>query len=355
MISDHSNNRMRGIFESGRDTRSLLTRRSVMGGLGSMLCLGACKPSKPDEESGVHSSKQASTKLLLGDQARLVRAKAEATNILSDAPFAFEWVNFQGAAPLFEALRAGAVDIAPAGDSPVLFAAAANVPMKVVAVSVGPNSGQDIGLIVPADSPVRSVGDLKGRQVVVSSARGSISQHHLFGALSEAGLTTRDVQISFMLPVDALAAFQAGHIGIWATFGPYLAMAERAGGRVIRDATGIHSGLAFITASNKALADPEKTRAIAALLDRLRQAEIWVNTHPDLYARVFAQVTGLPPDVASVIVWREQRQLQPIDEASIVTLQQVANVFTKEHVFENSIDVRPYFAANVWRGDASNG
>ena len=128
----------------------------------------------------------ASTTIVLGDQAGGTRALAEAAKVLDGTPYAFRWANFQGAAPLFEAQRAGAVDLAPAGDLPVLAAAVGDPTLKIVATRVG--SGAQLGILVAQDSKIRTVSDLKGRTVFISSARGSISQFQLYGALAEAGL-----------------------------------------------------------------------------------------------------------------------------------------------------------------------
>ena len=49
----------------------------------------------------------ASVTLVLGDQAGGTRALVEASRALEGTPYAFRWANFQGAAPLFEAQRAG--------------------------------------------------------------------------------------------------------------------------------------------------------------------------------------------------------------------------------------------------------
>ncbi len=133
----------------------------------------------------VHAADLADTTLVLGDQAGGTRALVEAAKVLDGAPYAFRWANFQGAAPLFEAQRAGAVDLAPAGDLPVLAAAVGDPTMKIVATRVG--SGAQLGILVPQDSKIHSVAELKGRTVFVSSARGSISQFQLYGALAEAG------------------------------------------------------------------------------------------------------------------------------------------------------------------------
>ncbi|MDR6390411.1 hypothetical protein J2803_003043 [Paraburkholderia phenoliruptrix] len=84
--------------------------------------------------------------LVLGDQAGGTRALIEAAKVLDGAPYAYRWANFQGAAPLFEAQRAGAVDLAPAGDLPVLAAAVGDPTLKIVATRVG--SGAQLGILV---------------------------------------------------------------------------------------------------------------------------------------------------------------------------------------------------------------
>ncbi|MFP3648789.1 ABC transporter substrate-binding protein, partial [Paraburkholderia sp. SIMBA_054] len=82
-------------------------------------------------------------------------------------------------------------------------------------------SGAQLGILIAPDSTIRSVAQLKGRTVFVSSARGSISQFQLYGALAEAGLSKDDVTVRFILPVDGFAAFASGSIEAWATFDPY--------------------------------------------------------------------------------------------------------------------------------------
>lgn len=162
---------------------------------------------------------------------------SDVTLVLDGTRYAFRWANFQGAAPLFEAQRAGAIDLAPAGDLPVLSAALGDPALRIVATRSGPSTS--LGIVVQPDSTVHSVADLKGRTVVVSSARGSISQYQLYGALEERGLSPRDVEVRFVLPVDAFAAFEAKRIDIWATFDPYYGHVVRRGARVVRDGRGI--------------------------------------------------------------------------------------------------------------------
>jgi ABC-type nitrate/sulfonate/bicarbonate transport system substrate-binding protein len=289
-----------------------------------------------------------SVTLVLGDQAGGTRALAEAAKVLDGAPYAFKWANFQGAAPLFEAQRAGAVDLAPAGDLPVLAAAVGDPTLKIVATRVG--SGAQLGILVPADSKLRSVAELKGRTVFVSSARGSISQFQLYGALAEAGLSREDVSVRFVLPVDAFTAFESGRIEVWATFDPYFGTAVQRGARVLRDGTGINSGLGFVTASGAAAADPLKRLAIADVLQRFQRAGDWAVANPDAYAHVYASLTRLPFDAAKTITARSALKQRFVADSDIVALQKVADSAFRDAILPRRIDVRAIADTHIAKG-----
>ncbi|QGP78352.1 ABC transporter substrate-binding protein [Sphingobium sp. CAP-1] len=277
------------------------------------------------------------TKLVLGDQVHLLQSKAEAAGALGNLAYDVEWANFVGAAPLLEALNAGAVDTAPAGDLPVVLAAAAGVPLKVIAGSL--SSTRDIGIIVPPGSAIRRVADLAGHRVIVSSARGSISHYLLLEALKEAKLDRRKVDIGFMLPNDAAAAFAAGRIEAWATFGTYQIAAEARGARVLRDGQGINTGLNLIAASQSALDDPARRAALKDVLARFRTASQWAQAHPDAYVGVFAKATGVDPKLAALIVERQNPVLIAPDAAVIQPLQRVVDRFHADGELPVHVDV----------------
>ncbi|ADG19737.1 Substrate-binding region of ABC-type glycine betaine transport system [Paraburkholderia atlantica] len=276
--------------------------------------------------------------LVLGDQAGGTRALIEASKVLDGAPYAYRWANFQGAAPLFEAQRAGAVDLAPAGDLPVLAAAVGDPSLKIVATRVG--SGAQLGILVSPNSTIRTVADLKGRTVFVSSARGSISQFQLYGALAEAGLSKDDVNVRLILPVDAFAAFASGSIEVWATFDPYYGIAVQRGGRVLRDGSGINSGLGFITASGNSLTDPRKRAAIADVLKRYQRTGDWALANPDAYAQIYATLTRSPLDAAKQITQRASLKQHFVTNADIEALQKVADSANRDAILSRRIDVR---------------
>lgn len=305
----------------------LSDRRTLLAGFAA-LGLAAC---------GGKSGKDTRAKLVLGDQVHLLQAKAEVAHALGDLPYDIEWANFVGAAPLLEALNAGAVDTAPAGDLPVVLAAAAGAPLKIIAGTRF--STRDIGIIVPKGSPVRTVADLAGKRVIVSSARGSISHYLLLEALKEAKVDKRKVDIGFMLPNDAAAAFAAGRIDIWATFGTYQIAAELNGARLIRDGDGINSPYALIAASQSALDDPKRRAALRDVLARFQKAALWGKDHPDEYAALIVQHTKVDPRVADIMARRQRGLLVAPDAAVVTPLQHVVDRFHAEGELPKHVDV----------------
>lgn len=277
-------------------------------------------------------------KLVLGDQARGLRTLVEAAGVLKDAPYQYQWANFQGAAPLFEAQRANLVDTSYAGDLPILMAAAGGVDFKLIETNVG--LGQSNAIIVPKDSPLRTVADLKGKTVVVSSAQGSISQNLLYAALKEAGLQRSDVNIQFVMPTDASAAFNAGKIAAWAVFDPYLGVAEQNGARVLRDGKGLTPSLGFLTATDQSLADPDKRAAINDFAARVAKARQWAIQHPADYAKAYAHLTGLPLPTAKIIADRTSQGVHPVNDADVKALQPVADLFYQLKILPKHVDVK---------------
>ena len=288
--------------------------------------------------------------LVLGDQAGGLRSLFEASKALDDAPFAYRWANFQGAAPLFEAQRSAAVDTAMAGDLPVLAAAVGKTPLKIVATRVG--KAESLGIVVQPDSPLRRVADLRGQTVIVSSARGSISQYQLYGALEEAGVRRDEVTVKFVLPTDAAAAFASKQIDAWAIFDPYYAIALQQGGRILRDGRGINTALGFITASEHSLADAAKRAAIVQFLERLARAGDWALANPEAYAQAYSQLTRLPIASARLITARASVAGRPVSEADIVALQTVADRSARDGILPTRVDVRAITDTQLWKRPA---
>ncbi|NED62805.1 ABC transporter substrate-binding protein, partial [Streptomyces sp. SID10244] len=110
------------------------------------------------------------------------------------------------------------------GDAPFINALAAGA--KISAISATKASGANgLAIIVPQNSPIHSVADLRGK-TVSPTTQGSIGHYELLAALKEASVSAQDTTISFLDPVNAAAAFKSGDIDAWSTWDPYTAVAQ---------------------------------------------------------------------------------------------------------------------------------
>jgi len=73
-----------------------------------------------------------------------------------------KWVEFSSGPPMMEAINVGSIDYGAVGDSPPVFAQVAGAAI-VYAAGQPITNGQ--GILVPQNSAIRAIGDLKGRRV----------------------------------------------------------------------------------------------------------------------------------------------------------------------------------------------
>jgi sulfonate transport system substrate-binding protein len=300
--------------------------------LSALLALTGC---------GADSSADASSKdgtLVIGDQAKTLQTIVAASDALKGAKYKVKWAEFEGAAPLYQAVQAGAADTTYSADLPALQALSGGVRFKNVAALK--NDGRHVGIVVGKDSGIDSVKDLKGQKVVVSSAKGSIAEYLLANALEQNGLSYSDVKVQYLLPTDAQAAFASGKIKAWATFGVYQAVGLEQGGKLLVDgADGRVSGYGFIGASDQVLADPSKKAALADFLRRLGTALEWTSTHQDAYAKAIETRNGADASVAKTLASAAYSKVLPITDDVNKTVQDVADLMNGIGVLEPNVDV----------------
>ncbi|MDH6492560.1 ABC transporter substrate-binding protein [Streptomyces sp. SAI-127] len=290
---------------------------------------------------GADSSADASSKdgtLVIGDQAKTLQTIVAASDALKGAKYKVKWAEFEGAAPLYQAVQAGAADTTYSADLPALQALSGGVKFKNVAALK--NDGRHVGIVVGKDSGIDSVKDLKGQKVVVSSAKGSIAEYLLANVLEQNGLSYSDVKVQYLLPTDAQAAFASGKIKAWATFGVYQAVGLEQGGKLLVDgADGRVSGYGFVGASEEALADPSKKAALADFLRRLGTALEWTSTHQDAYAKAIEARNGADASVARTLASAAYGKVLPITDDVNKTVQDVADLMNGIGVLEPNVDV----------------
>ncbi|MFD3500381.1 ABC transporter substrate-binding protein [Streptomyces sp. NPDC058676] len=311
-------------------TRSIATAALS---LTALLALTAC-----GADSSADASGKGQVTLTIGDQAKTLQTIVAASDALKGADYKVKWAEFEGAAPLYQAVQAGAADTTYSADLPALQALSGGVKFKNVAALK--NDGRHVGIVVGKDSGIDSVKDLKGQKVVVSSAKGSISEYLLANVLKQNGLSYSDVKVQYLLPTDAQAAFASGKIKAWATFGVYQAVGLEQGGKLLVDgADGRVSGYGFVGASDQVLADSPKKAALADFLKRLGTALKWTSTHQDAYAKAIETRNGADASVAKTLASAAYSQVLPITDDVNTTVQDVADLMNGIGVLEPEVDV----------------
>ena len=246
-----------------------------------------------------------------------------------------EWTEFPGGPQLLEALSAGAIDFGTTGDAPPIFAQAARDALVYVAVEPAAPTGEAI--LVPKDSPLQSLGDLKGKRVALN--KGSNVHFLLVQALAKAGLTPKDITPVYLAPADARAAFERGNVDAWAIWDPFLAAAQAATqARTLADGTGLATNRQFYLASRDlARTHPE---LIQAVTQELVQTDAWAAGHQHDVAELLSPKTGLPIPVLEISLARLGYGVVPVDDQVLQSQQQIADTFFQLGLIPKPITVR---------------
>jgi sulfonate transport system substrate-binding protein len=276
--------------------------------------------------------------LRVGDQKGNAQAVMEAAGVLKDLPYRIEWKEFAAAAPLLEALGAGAIDTGLAGDAPLTFAAAANVPVK--AITAIRQSGEGLAILVPETSSAKSFDDLKGKKI--ATGRGSVGHQLILAALEAKGWTASDVQIVFLAPSDAKVAYARGSVDAWSTWEPYVSQEEVLfRSRRVITAEGLTPGLGFIVATPDAIRD--KREALQDFVHRLALARNWSLGHTEGYAESWGKLMNIPPEVALNWLSRAKISIAPIDEAVVTDEQKTIDLYFRAGLIKQKPEASAIF------------
>jgi len=108
--------------------------------------------------------------------------------------YTVNWKQYPGGPQLLEAVKAGEVDFAHSGETPPIFAQAAGTPLLYIGHE--PAAPKAEAIIVPKDSPIKTVADLKGKKIALN--KGSNVHYLLVRALEKAGLKYTDVELAYL-------------------------------------------------------------------------------------------------------------------------------------------------------------
>ncbi|WP_249781084.1 ABC transporter substrate-binding protein [Bradyrhizobium sp. dw_78] len=272
--------------------------------------------------------------LRVGDQKGGNRSLLEIAGLANDLPYKIEWSEFPAAAPILEALNAGALDVGYTGDLAFLTVYAAGAPIK--AIGGTRSDARTQAILVRKDSPIKSIADLKGKRL--AGTRGGWGQFLIDATLEKAGDRIDDATFAPLGPVDAKIALLAGSIDGWAIWEPYVSYATlKDNARIVADGEGLTPTITFFVASDQAIAT--KRAAVQDLVRRLNKARLWSLDHLGEYAKATAALTQLPEDVL-LSAYTAQRTSPIVIDTNLVTeIQQASDRATRYGILPTTLDV----------------
>lgn len=311
----------------------LLPLATACGGAASASTDGAGKPGQ--------------VTLHFGDQGKNLLSLLTAAGELDNLPYKLEFDQFNSGPLVNQALSAGVVDVGVMGDTPSIFAAAAGLPVDVVAAShtVGPG----YTLLARAGSGIHTLADIRGRKVAYS--KGTANQGFLIQALATIDLKQQDVT-----PVDVPlqnvgSLLESGTVDAATVAAQDLVNYSTAHPDAVKLINGsqVSSGYAFYLASRKALGDSAERTAIKDLVGRIIRATSWARANPDKWINAYyVKVNKQTPAVGRLIFQNSgETRFAALDATVTGAQQRQADLFLANRQVPGKVDVSGEFPADV--------
>lgn len=304
------------------------------------ITLVGCSDSKKDSATSNNSKAKLEVRVISSKIGPLSVLRKQNTfkNEFADSGYSVKWLELGGGPQQFEALNTGNLDITFAGESPSIFAQAAGIPIVNIATT-DPNP-KSVAFLVPKNSSVKTIADLKGKKVALQKA--SAVQYTLIKGLAQAGLKLSDIQPVYLPPPDANVAFSQQQVDAWVIWEPFITWTEEKGtGRVLRDGEGLKDIGNFYTTSRKFA--QEHPEFIKLFLEKVQKAEIWSRDNPREFASLMASELGTDAAAMEKVVSKYKPGILPITDRVIAKQQEIANMYYGIGMLPKQIDVKQAF------------
>jgi sulfonate transport system substrate-binding protein len=266
----------------------------------------------------------------------ILKASGELSKAFAPKGIQVEWIEFPAGPPLLEALNAASIELGHTGDSPPLFAQAADIPFVYFAASSA--SPESSAILVKRDSRIQRPADLRGRRV--GFAKGTSAHTMVLRYLDKNGLSLSDITPMYLPPADGREALETGSIDAWAIWDPYLAAAEDAGNyRELTNGKGYVGGREFYLASRRIAQD--HPQILKEFLNELEHIKSWARARPDEVNRFLADETGIPLRAIAVAEARRDRyDTESVSGELIASQQSLADRYLELGLLPKRIDVK---------------
>ena len=232
------------------------------------------------------------------------------------------WTEFNAGPVQLEALNVGSIDFGDVGEAPPIFAQAAGAPLVYAGVTV-PRPRLE-AIVVPKDSAIQTVADLKGKRVAYN--KGSNVQYFLAKLLQKNGLPYTDVQHIHLPPPDARAAFEKGVVDAWVIWDPFLAAAQKTlDARLLVDASGVANNRGYYFTSRDFATKNADVLKIA--IRQINDIDTWASKNKSAAAVELSKVLGLDVGITELYLGRAAYGTTPVNSSILAEQQSIADTF----------------------------
>ncbi|MDH6108724.1 sulfonate transport system substrate-binding protein [Kitasatospora sp. MAP12-15] len=285
--------------------------------------------------------------LRIGDQGKDFQTLLASSHALDGADYKVVFDQFNSGPLVNQAFAAGAIDLGVMGDTPAIYAAAAGLPVDVVAASHTVGAGYT--LVARAGSGIHSLADLKGRKVAYS--KGTANQGFLIQALATAKLKQSDITAVDVPLQNVGQVLESGTVDA-ATAAPQDLVnydADHPGGVQLINGRQVSSGYSFWLASRAALAKPAERAAAEDFIGRVIKATSWSTAHADAWIAAYYVGVDKQTPAAGTLIWQAsgESRYAVLDGTVRSAQQRQADLFLANGLLPAKLDVGAEFPADV--------
>lgn len=271
----------------------------------------------------------------------ILKQRGTLEKALKDQHVTVKWIEFPAGPQLMEGLTLGSVVFGEAGEAPPIFAQSSNA--NLVYIANQQEAPKAEALIVPKNSNIKTISDLKGKRIVLN--KGSNVHYLLLKVLEANHIKLDDVNVVYLPPSDARAAFESGSVDAWVIWDPFFAAAEQQiGARVLATGHNVATGQNLVSNYQFYIADRKFAQQHPALINKivkeLNSTTAWVEQHQDEAAKLLQVPTGLSVDVLKTSISRMGFGIKPISPQIIVKQQKVADTFFDHQLIKQKINIQ---------------
>ncbi|MCY1207976.1 putative aliphatic sulfonates-binding protein [compost metagenome] len=317
-------------------TRIAIPRRRLLQGAAAALAL-------PSSFAALAQSP--ARQLRIGHQKgylSVLKARGTLEKRLAPLGATVKWTEFTAGPVQLEALNVGSIDFGDVGEAPPIFAQAAGAPLAYVGATVPRPKTEAV--LVPKGSAIQTVADLKGKKIALN--KGSNVHYFIVKLFEKHGLAYSDLNLVYLPPADARAAFEKGSVDAWVIWDPFLAAAQQSlDARILADAVGVVGNRAYYFSSLDYVAKNADVLAVA--IEEVNKIDQWGAAHRNELATELSAIWGLPKAVADLSQGRTAYGTGPITKAILAEQQQIADTFFSLKLIPKKINVLEAAGAGI--------